>query len=92
MSDTPTNNHPGSQTDVIPDPIIIGPEALKAAIREKHTGLMAAYDASSQAGGIIHLESTAPRWMIFVPISRGEFMREVDATVGQFLNMQPRVH
>jgi|GEM_PF-4077505 hypothetical protein len=70
----------------LPDPKIIGPKALKAAAREKNTGLVCAYDSETQAGGIIHPDLENPRWVIFVPISESDFAIEVNKTIEPIIN------
>ena len=76
----------------LPCPGIISDEALKNAMHEKNTGILAVYDPVSMAGGIIHPEIEYPQWMIRVPITQEDFTCEINETIKHFVGLIPGIH
>jgi hypothetical protein len=65
-----------------PNPMLIGEKYLKEAIREKLTGIVAAYDPDTQCGGIIYSNVEPLRWCLYLPVSENDFANILNQVVG----------
>lgn len=76
----------------IPDPMVFSEAAMKDAMLNNKTGILAVYDPVSMAGGIISPNIESPSWMIFLPITKEEFTAEINMTLNQIIQDNSGVH